>query len=443
MRSCQGKLLWILLAAIVLLVFVAAASGGIYLVLRQQGLASGWQDPIAQIIADEIAPELALYPLAGASQLETIDAALTNGDLETAYALLLYSLDLSDTQRIGRLQKLGSEFVEAGENDRASLVYRLVYDATVLSPRLSDLARADALLASGKGWSLAGQEDLALQAYDQVYVIANESPYLQMAHRRELLAWLREAYRELGEEELASSIGTLIVHLEQEPHRPATQAGETPDLPLKTEPVSSPEVGALEESRRQAALPVINVLGEGVEPAPELVERLAQALVAEDAAKLALYEQELAGTTQPGRRINVHWHRIEWLTIKYQVASGGLGISLVPEWDAQVHEIQSALSTAYEDLRFDYEDLVTGLPEASLMGPGSYEVRRQVIQSGRLGQYPNYPELQLAERLREAVTQLISSGLTDPLYVDWMLEDGGVRFFLSPADEYGLSAQSP
>jgi hypothetical protein len=24
-----------------------------------------------------------------------------------------------------------------------------------------------------------------------------------------------------------------------------------------------------------------------------------------------------------------------------------------------------------------------------------------------------------------------------------MLEDGGVRFFLSPADEYGLSAQSP
>jgi predicted TIM-barrel enzyme len=70
------------------------------------------------------------------------------------------------------------------------------------------------------------------------------------------------------------------------------------------------------------------------------------------------------------------------------------------------------------------------------MEPGNYQVRRQVILSGRLGQYPNYPEMQLAERLRDSVNQLIGSGLVEQLYVDWMQEEWGLNFFLSPADAY-------
>jgi hypothetical protein len=170
---------------------------------------------------------------------------------------------------------------------------------------------------------------------------------------------------------------------------------------------------------------------------------LVGALIAEDQAKLALYERELEQTSQLGARINVHWHIIRWLMLKYQVASRGVGLSLVPDWEAQLPEIQSALSKAFEGLFFEYEDLVTALPEASLMGPGSYEVRRAVTLAGRLGQYPNYGERQMSDRLADAVTSLIASGSVEQLYVDSVFEEEGLRFLLSPADEYGRPAQSP
>jgi hypothetical protein len=100
MHSRRSRLLWILLAAVGLLLVVAVVSGVIYLVLRQQRSAvAGWQDPIAAVLPEEIAPDLALYPLAGASQLDTIDAAIANGDLELAYAVIAFSLDIPDPAR--------------------------------------------------------------------------------------------------------------------------------------------------------------------------------------------------------------------------------------------------------------------------------------------------------------------------------------------------------
>jgi tetratricopeptide (TPR) repeat protein len=331
---------------------------------------------------------------------------------------------------------LGRRFTEFETPQRAALAYGQVYDVAILSSRLNDPARADALLAAGKGWAAVGERDSALQAFDQVYVIATESPYIQLAHRRDLLTSLEAAYRDLDEPELADRTREQIVRLDREDYRPPGQPVEWPELPLESEPVSSAEVGELEEARRQAAFEVVDLLGGGVQPAPEEIDRLTQALLAEDAAKTGLYAEQLAQTTQSGRRINIHWHRIGWLMLKYQVAMRGLGMSVVPEWESQVREIQAALSTAYEDLRFDYEDFVTALPAASLMEPGNYQVRRQVILAGRLGQYPNYPETQLAGRLRDSVGQLIGAGLVEQLYVDWTQEEWGLNFFLSPADAY-------
>jgi hypothetical protein len=209
------------------------------------------------------------------------------------------------------------------------------------------------------------------------------------------------------------------------------------------EPVSSPEVGTLEEARRQAAFSLLQTLSEtGAAPADQ-VAALASALQVEDAAKLALYRQELDATTQPSRRANVHWHTIRWLTLKYQVASRAFGISILPEWEAQVADIQSSLSTAYENLLFDYEDLVTALPDASLVGPGSYRVRRLVTLAGRLGQYPNYREQQMAEAIREAASSLIAAGFVDHLFVDVRAEETGLHFFLNPGSRYGAPAHEP
>lgn len=445
MRSCQGKVVWILLIAVVLLLFVAVVSGVIYLVLRQpKPVSVGWQDPIAGIVPDKITPMWALYPLWGASALDTVDAAISGGELETAYVLLGFSLDLSDAQRIGRLILLGQRFAEAEYPERATLSYQQIYDIAIISPRLSDPARADALLASGKGWAELRYDAQALNAYDQVYALAVQSPYMQMAHRRDLLGMLETAYRDLGDGETAEACRQQIIEWDQGAQLlPPTRSEKSVELPVGDQAVSSPEVGALEEARRQAAGDLVQALEAGGTPSPELIDNLAQALQAEDAAKLDLYYQELESTTQPGKRTNVNWQLIRWLTIKYQVAQRGFGLSLVPEWEAQELDIQAALSKAYEGLFFDYEDLVTALPDASLMGPGSYQVRRQVISAGQLGQYPNYPAQQMADKLQDAALALIAAGSVEQLYVDVVIEEDGLRFFLNSADSYKQLAPSP
>jgi hypothetical protein len=139
----------------------------------------------------------------------------------------------------------------------------------------------------------------------------------------------------------------------------------------------------------------------------------------------------------------VNQQLVRWLMLKYKVASRGFGMSLAPEWETGLADIQSELSKAWEGLFFDYEDLVASLPDASLIGPGNYAVRRQVLLDGRLGRYPNYPAEQLADKMQDAVRDLISSGIVDQLYVDVRRHDGDLSFFLSSGDEYGQSLQSP
>ena len=175
-----------------------------------------------------------------------------------------------------------------------------------------------------------------------------------------------------------------------------------------------------------------------------ITQRLNKLLVkAEDEAKLSLYEQLLAETSQPERRAEALWALIRWLTIKHQVAMGGFGISLVPEWEEQVNEIQSGLSTRYEDLYFAYEDMVTALPDASHLDQASYVVRREMNLAGRLGQYPNFPTQQMADKLQDAAFKLVAAESQERLFVDVLVKDGQSRFFLSTADVYGQSPQSP
>ena len=444
MRSNHRALVLILLAAAFLLLFVAVVAVALFFVLRQRPAeAANWQDPLAELVPDEIAPDLALYPLAGASELETIDAALANGDLETAYATLIFGLDLSDAQRIGRLIILGRKQAAAERPERAALAYQQIFDLAVLSARLTDPERADALMASGNGWAQVEREAEALRAFDQTYVVAIHSPYLQMAQRRELLTRLSVAYEALGEEERARICREEIVKLDQEVQKPPAVPLPNPELPGRGEAVSTAEVGRLEQARRDAALALLESFSPGEEPPPGPVQGLAKALQAEDAAKLELYRQELETTSQPGKRIGVLWEMIRWLTLKEKVALRGFGLSLVPEWEAQAAEIQSMLSVAYEELFFAYEDLVTALPDASLIEPGGYQVRRRVNLAGRLGQYPNYPVQQMADKLQDAALALIAAGAGDQLYVDELAGEAGLSFFLNPAARYGQPPQGP
>lgn len=443
MRWHRSRLIWLLLGTVLVLLIVAALAWALFVVLRQRPPQTlSWQDPITAISPDDISPELALYPLAGASVSETIDASIASGELETAYSLIVHALDLSDAQRIGRLLILGDRFRDADLPERAGLCYEQVSDIAVLSSKLSDAVREDALLAVGRGWMALGNNSGAHESFDAVFELAVVGTYEPSAHRREQLVRLEAAYRELGDLEQAEACLTQIEILDREPRLSfATRAGEWPSLPGGGEGISSAEVGVLEETRRQAAYSLLQEVTEVGEPA---VEPLAQALREEDAAKLSLYRHELQATSQSGRRSDILIQMIGWLLLKYQVANGGFGMVLVPEWGAQVAEIRSALSTAFGDLSVEYEDIVTALPQASQMEPARYEIGRQLALAGRLGMYPDWPADRLARELEAAVTALISSGLDDRAYVEplWNV-NGELNFYLSPADRYGRTDVTP
>jgi hypothetical protein len=439
-------LIWILLGLVALLIVVAVGSVAGYLLLsdRPDEAADAWQDPVAGIVPEEVAPDIALYPLAGASDVDTIDLAIDNGQPYTAYAALLQTLDLPDAQRSGRLLDLADRFQQAGNPEMARLALQQAYDIAVLSPELSDPQRADALLSIGRGWAGLKEDERAMTAYDQAYVVALDSPFLQTAFRRELLSSLVTACSELGRDEQAAQCRQQLALMDQRAQPQPPAAAEDPiGLFGSQEPVSSEEIGKLEETRRQAALAVLKSVSEGQQLDQGLAGALSQALQAEDQAKLALYNQELQATTQPGGRASIHWAQLRWLMMKSKVAGKSFGLSLVPAWEAQAAEIRSELSKAYEALRFDYEDIVTSLPDAALMEPGRYEIWRWLLLAGRLGQYPNYGEGQLAGKLQEAAQKQIASGAQAPLYVDVRSEEQGLHYFLSSAAGYGQTAGIP
>jgi hypothetical protein len=159
-------------------------------------------------------------------------------------------------------------------------------------------------------------------------------------------------------------------------------------------------------------------------------------LRAEDEAKLGFYRQELESTSQPGQRIEVHWQEIRWLLLKYQIAGGGLGLEIAPEWESQLPETLAALSEAYANLGLDYADLVAALPQSSLVDPGAYQAQRIAILSGRLGHNPGYPADRLAGDLRRAAADAIASGMQEKLYVGFQYSDSGIDFHFVPAAEY-------
>ena len=82
MRSCRGRLLWGLITAVALLMILAVGTGVVYYLLQQGRDSLGdWEAPISAVNPRQVRADLALYPLAGALELETIDAAIANDDL--------------------------------------------------------------------------------------------------------------------------------------------------------------------------------------------------------------------------------------------------------------------------------------------------------------------------------------------------------------------------
>jgi hypothetical protein len=170
------------------------------------------------------------------------------------------------------------------------------------------------------------------------------------------------------------------------------------------------EVQQAEAARWKAAQELARYLVERGGRAPqEASVALANALIAEDQLRVPYYDAQLAQATQLSAQISVVQARINWLVMKYRIARGGYGLSLVPEWETQAEQVRSELTKSYELLFALYADLIVAMPNADQIERATEEALRREILAGTLGRYPSYPAQQRIAQLMQATAQMVKS----------------------------------
>ncbi len=412
----------IISTAIILFLILTLAAVGFFFRQPQETIeTTAADDPQAILQNTEVDPALAITELGGIAPLDVINLAIDKSRPGTALATIISTPSLDPKTTAGTLLLLGGKFSNLNDSARAAISYQLAGAIATLSPDLSDTLRADVFLQAGSG--LAALDDgLHAKIYlDQAYLLATESKYLQPAYRQSVLEQLNDAYLSINEPEQARK----SLNASLSPPALVNQGETRLELPA-VEPIPLSEaVQTAEKTRWQAAQQVARDLVEmGGEVKPEDLSALQNALVAEDTVKTAFFADSLAAEKQLSGKVNIIHSKITWLRLKYRVALGGFGLSLVPEWESNTEQIRSDLTASYDELFRQYSDIIVAIPDASQIDRATEELLRRQLLAGKLGWYPNYPAERLKDQLLAASARLIETQPDTKLRVGFISING-------------------
>ncbi len=413
-RTCLSRVILVLL---LLMIVVGLVSGGAYLYLRLTG-PSASREAVAELRPDRIEPALALATLTGADDLEVVNGALEQDQLETAYATILFSSELTHGEVVGNLLLLGQRYAALGDKSRAQVIYQQASLLSTMSPALSDVGRAYSFVQVGQSLSDLGNRAEALTNCEQAFALALHSPFIRDPLRADLLGQLALEYDSLGDGERAAESRSLQVDILYTTEGQDTGTPGQAEQPIANFLVQIPAptaamVASYEEKRVEAVSKLIDFLqsSSGGEAIPqELATETSQAFVNEDKARGASYEDELAGASSMVLRIGIAQARVDWLLTKYRVALGGYGLSLVPTWSEDVAGIAAELNEARRELHDVYGDQIATFSDETAKDRAWFDLLRLEILQGRLGLYPDYPVEELISDLVEVSGNLVQAG---------------------------------
>lgn len=396
----------LLILALVLVVVVGLASIAGYFVLRNQRSDRWtWQDPLLAADASRVRPDIAMLLLAGESPVRVVQESLAAGEPDSAYAALVYSTGLSDSERSGNLQLVANAFDQGNARNLAAASYQQMQELAALSAALPDTTRADSSLAAAAGFIQQERPQAAYPSLAQAEALARYSALLAPAQRQEISRKLVELYRAIGLAEEASDLEQFVRDPQGQPNASLVRGPFLPDFQAPV--AASQQLLDAENARRQQALAFVDAWdatgGSDMEP---YRAALASALLQEDGVRQAVIAAELAASTRPAIKASWQQQWIDWLTLKLMVARRAVGLSLAPEWEPFADAIEADLRRAYEDLFAIYREQVAGLPNAEEVPFGEVELLRQQILLGRLGLYPAYDEGGLSDQLDEAQSRI-------------------------------------
>ena len=410
------------ISAVVVLILIVGLATFSFLTLPEEPPppVETFDNPVVAVSPDEVDPALAISLLAGVALDDVIEQAINKARPGTALATIISSPDLSAKEAAGSLLLLGDKFGQREESALAILSYQLAGTMATLSPDLSDTLRADIFLQAGIGLTRLERPILAKIYLDQANLVVGESPYLQAAYRQDVFSGLNRAYLALGlKAEARQSLERSLdpPNLGALPERPLV-------LPAKQEIALPIQVQEAEARRWRAAQFVVKDLVErGGIVQPEALEALQVALLAEDEAKSIYFAEAVQAEAQLSGKVNIVQAKIAWQSIKYRIAKGEFGLSLVPQWEASVDQIKADLTVGHEELYRLYGDIIVAIPIAEDIDRATEESLRRQVLAGQLGHYPDYPAEPLKMQLLEASARLIETQPSTELRVSYLSVD--------------------
>lgn len=435
-RSASRKrptwLLVALIAVLVLTLVIGLAAIGGYVVLRNQRAGQwSWQDPLLGIDSSRIRPDIAVITLLDQPTSALAQQAFTAREPDTAYAVLVHSSSVSDIERSGNLQLLGSAFESDGAFDLAALAYQQMNDLAALSPTMPDTMRAQSSLDAAEGFIRLDRVETADPILRQAETLARYSPLMAPVQRQEVAVRLRDIYRRLGKDDQAQALDQLV----REPTGlPTDSYLRGPFIPsFQGLFVLPPQLQqAVDERHRQA----IEFVGAWDSADPATIEqarsRLAGALLVEDGLRGDMLQPSFRVAATLPDQAAVAQEQVDWLALKSLIAEGALGYVLVPEWQKEKDSIRAELGKAYDTLLDLYRDQAANLSDPNDMAAARVEILRLQNLWGRLGLYPDYDQNGLAQALRQAQEQAMD---VLPLLIDDEPWGNGIVFRLTEAFE--------
>ncbi len=405
-----------------------------------------WKPPLEQVDNTALAPGTVILPLTGMNSADALSAALDNAHLENAYALIAYDPDLTDPTRIGALLQIASRYAGANQTRKAAVSYQAAALLATLSPAISDPAREDTYLQSSAGLRGIGARDAARLITDQAYLVAQSSPALRRESRARRMNQVADAYTALGVESLAAQAHAKADEALTEPTESATAPVHAPFSLSIDEPPASADVERLTQRRIAAAQLLADDLKENppkstAEWPKDSVSQLRDALMEEDGARQAYYDQQFALAREPAAQTALWRDRAAWLALKYRVARGAFGIDLVPEWSQDAKTIAADWGDATNEFFRQEAALANALPKTQDANQAAADVIRQQLIAARWGRLDGTNEQDVRDALSNVNQKLRDDNTTD-LLVDTLTRNGKTIYLLVPDDRYGLNEKA-
>lgn len=411
MQRDRKRSVLLLSVAAVLLALIGAGLIGAYAVLskRAGGNSAAPSGPMSEWVpVQAITERLALLTLAGWTDQAVIDRCLIEGEIDTAFSVLSGSVTLADRTRAGLLLRVAAGYTDQERRDLAGAIYQKVSVLAVLSSALSDLSRVELLVQAAVGLSESDRNEDAGDVLEQAATLVGASTELKPAQREQLAASVQKArvsagIKQGGDANMSRNLSDVQTGMSQS----AVAAFPFEAfVNLDEEAISSDSLRNIQAARRNAAQELIEFqeARPGEQPAA-LVAGLSDVLLAEN-ARVA----EDVGALPLPTLAQTEW-LVQWTALKRQIAGGRTGISLAPEWELLLTELDDDSRAAWEQLFAARREVVASMhatdrEQVALQG----KLLGAELLAGELGLIPGYDLMAAAERLQVAMTQLRDLG---------------------------------